>query len=104
MEIMRAFFSCPEAELTSVISISSRWAGKFVAASVSRTRAGTLERSNWIDERLTATASIARPLLALQAGLIQNLITDFDDQTHFFSDGNELGWENHSAFRMRPPQ
>ena len=43
-------------QVNSVISISSRCDGRFVAASVSRTSAGTLERSNWLDETLTATA------------------------------------------------
>ena len=43
-------------KVNSVISISSRWGGRLVAASVSRTRAGTLNRSNWVDDTLTATA------------------------------------------------
>src|SRR5262249_17441595 len=31
--------------------------------------------------------STPRPLQALQAGLGQNLVADFDDKTHFFGDG-----------------
>ena len=41
---------------------------------------------------------------ALKAGLIQNLLTNFNDKTHFFSDGNKLCWRNHSASGMGPSQ
>ena len=56
-------------------------AQKFVAVSTSCTRAGTLERLNWIDEKLTAT-EVAPGHLGIAARLIQNLLTDFDDRPH----------------------
>ena len=47
---------------------------------------------------------IAGPAPAFQAGLVQDLIADFDDESHFFGNGNELRRGNHSAFLVRPSQ
>ena len=47
---------------------------------------------------------IAGPAPAFQTGLVQDLIADFDDESHLFGNGNELRRGNHSAFLVGPSQ
>jgi len=52
---------------------------------------GHLERSNWIDDRLTAPR-VARPR-RIRECLVERLVADLDDEAHFFGDRDELGRE-----------
>ena len=47
---------------------------------------------------------IAGPAPAFEAGLVQDLVADLDDQPHFLGDGDEFRRRHHSAFAVRPAQ
>src|SRR6476469_8492726 len=62
---------------------------------------GTLE----LDRReVDRHGSVAWPMSAFYAGLVQDLLANLDDQSRVFGERNELGGRNHSPLMMRPSQ
>ena len=88
----------------SVISISSRLAGRPEAASAPAIFSASVGHFSCTGETLTAIRTWRGPGGGLGAGGSQHPFAEFDDQAGIFRDGDEFGRRDHAALGMAPAQ